>query len=227
MKRKSIFVNLVAIALLSVAMLWGVTLWIGSYTRHGEIVIVPDTRGRTLGEVAAELDALELKYEIVDSLYDKAAVPGTIRKTTPQPGARVKPGRILFVSVYAMSPRKLVLPLVENVSKRQAIAQMQAMGFEHVELRTVQGEYNDLCLGVEDAMGNRLLAGTMISKDARLVLLISGQVRDSLNVGILIDSLSGGYEPDNYGTASGGTTIPTTRTTAEPEEPTEDPNSWW
>lgn len=200
---------------LLVVLVWG----LGSYTHHGEEVAIPEIRGKSMHDAAQVLSDAGLSYEIVDSIYDKAARPGSVREALPEVGSKVKPGRIIFLTIYASSPRKLSLPLVENMSSRQAMLLLRALGFEQVDVRIVSGEYRDLCLGITDAAGKAIAPGTPLAKDTRLVMLVSGVVRDSLTMDDLIDTSDHTeWRPDDTSRSKPDSTQ---------QDPSNEPERWW
>lgn len=158
------------------------------YTHHGEEIEIPELRGKTVEQVAQELDALDLRYEVIDSIYVAEAIPNTIHESSPEGGHKVKPGRIVFLVTYAFAPRQLPLPHVAHMSARQAVATLRGMGFDQLELRIVSGEFRDLCLGVHSADGKPLEAGTKLAPNTKLVVLISGTIIDTLHTEELIDT---------------------------------------
>ncbi len=226
MKKDSIIVHL-GLMLLAGIMLFVLLTWIlSAYTRHGEEVIIPEIRGKHLTEAIDMLDREDIDYEVVDSIYDAEAMPGAVKESVPSPGARVKPGRTIYLITYAASPRPVVLPYVENMSARQARALLAAMGFDAVTIRIVAGEYRDLCVGVTDLKGRPLQAGTQLSKGTPLVLLISGQVQDTIRVEDLIESTEGEWLGEEQGATRPADS--TRRREPKPQAQTgSEPEEWW
>lgn len=228
MKKNSILLHLLLMALVTFGLGIGVVFGLSSYTKHGEQVTVPELRGKTLPEVVTALANIGLEYEVVDSIYEEHAKAGSIREVTPSAGSKVKPGRIIFLSTYAYSPRPLTLPFVTNMSARQALAMLRAAGFENITTKQVPGEYRDLCMGVTDTNGKAFPSDARLNKNTPLVLQISGLILDSLNTSELIDTLSGTvWNPDAYTTEEPiytptRPTQPDTTTTQQDE-----PETWW
>lgn len=212
--------GVVLVGFLSVV--WGLSF----YTNHDTVVQIPELRGKSLSQVAELLDAAELRYEVVDSVYDKSATPGTVIEVYPAVGQSVKPHRIIFLKVYGSEPPRVSAPYVKDMSARQAYALLQGMGFESVSQRAVPGEYMGLCQGLALASGQLIEPGTLITKDTPLVLLVVGAVQlDSLSLDDLlgrdpeqsVDSL--GQRPDSLRRGQ--------RNTPEPEHPDDNPENWW
>ena len=74
----------VLLALLAVFIISYITLsFIDKYTRHGEAEVVPDLKGRYTEEADILLAAQGLRYEVIDSTYDRTQPFGVIVEQTP------------------------------------------------------------------------------------------------------------------------------------------------
>ena len=83
-----------------------------------------------------------------------------------------KEGRIVFVTVNALTSQMATIPEVEDLSFRQAYAILRARGFEKIEIEYVPGDFKDLALGVE-LHGRVLQKGEHVPLTAPLVLKVS------------------------------------------------------
>ena len=79
----------------------------------------------------------------------------------------MKEGRIVFVTINALTSQMAVIPEVEDLSFRQAYALLRARGFSSVEIEYVPGDYKDLAMGVE-LNGRTLLKGEHVPLTAHL-----------------------------------------------------------
>lgn len=220
---KSIKLNLFIMGGIALVSLFLISWGLGVYTKHGEHVRIPELRGKQLDEAVRLLSAVELRCEVVDSVYDKSATPGSIIDVFPLPGKEVKPGRIIFLKIYAKEPPRISMPHVKDMSSRQAYALLRGMGFEYITQKVVTGEYIGLCQGVTRSNGVMIQAGELIYKDTPLVLLVTEHIRtDSIDLNELLesDSLSGrGGLLDSTDAAK--------RPRREHTNPEDDPESWW
>ncbi|MDL2322801.1 PASTA domain-containing protein [Bacteroidales bacterium OttesenSCG-928-A17] len=146
--------------------------WLDKYTRHGESVEIPDIKGLTIESAEPFFQAKNLHYQIIDSVFNRDAAPGTVVETVPPIGTRVKEGRTIYVTLNSFSSQLLVVPEVKDYSQRQAIAVLKSVGFENVQTKIVPGAYRDLVLGLE-RQGVPLEAGERIPIAAPLTLLVS------------------------------------------------------
>lgn len=222
MFRKSILLNLLAILCVGLSgfflLVWGLDY----YTRHDVTVTIPELRGKHLGRAIAMLDDVGLRYEVVDSVYDKRATPGTVLEAYPSSGEVVKPQRIIFLKIYATSPPKLAVPYVKDMSARQAFALLRALGFEYISQKIVAGEYKGLCQGISLDGGSVLKAGDLINKDTPLVLLVTGDV---LSDSIRIDDLL--LEGEGEEALSTDSTSHQAEPRPKAPKPDNEPENWW
>ena len=185
--RDSWLFHLMLMVLISIGFIALLIFGLDLYTQHGESIVVPDLRGKSLEEARVLLRQADLDYEIHDSTYSKTAVPGTIRDIVPAPGSHVKAGRILFISINGFSPRKQTIPNYKDQSARQILALLRGLGFESVEQRVVPGGYIGSVVGLQTADGRSVEAGSQLPIDTRLFLLVSGQIADTLGIDRLIE----------------------------------------
>jgi beta-lactam-binding protein with PASTA domain len=170
--KNPIIINLFLMAVVSVALLFGVLSWLDSYTRHNEAVVVPNVVGVTVPKAAEFFTSKGLRYSVVDSVFSKAVAPGAIVDLKPSAGSKVKEGRIVFITVNALLAQTAILPDVQDLSFRQAYALLKASGFTKIEVVYRKGAYDDLSVGVENN-GHMLSPGSNVPLTAPLELLVS------------------------------------------------------
>lgn len=164
--------NLLLAVVVACALVFGTLKWLDSYTRHNEAVVVPDVKGLRMDEAAGFFDNSHLRYSVIDSVFSREVKPGAIVELVPMAGSKVKEGRIVFVTVNALTSQMATIPDVEDLSFRQAYAILRARGFEKIEIEHVPGEYKDLALAVE-LHGRVLRKGEHVPFAAPLVLKVS------------------------------------------------------
>jgi len=172
--------NLSLAVLIIILLFFGLKWWLNIYTRHGQSVVVPDVKGLSVEEASAFFDNSHLKYEVVDSVYNKDTKPGIIVETIPTEGTKVKKDRTIDITINAVSSRTSIIPDVKDQSLRQAIATLNAVGFKDVQSKYVPAAYKDLVLGLECG-GRSVNAGERLPLDSKLVLLVSDGGQDEAN----------------------------------------------
>ncbi|MDE5901188.1 MAG: PASTA domain-containing protein [Muribaculaceae bacterium] len=163
-KRHLIITNLLIMAGVTIALLAGAMWWLDIHTGHGKVQEVPDVTGLPLADAVSSLKQRNLNAEVVDSLHADGIPRGAIVDQTPKPGDKVKPGRDIYLTVNAYTPRKISIPDLTGASLRQARTTLASLGFTNVTTRMVPSDYKDLVLAVK-AMGVTLHSGTMLPPD--------------------------------------------------------------
>ncbi|MCC8171738.1 MAG: PASTA domain-containing protein [Parabacteroides sp.] len=181
-----VVINLLLAVVITIAVVIGVLSWLDHYTRHNQAVVVPDVKGLTVDEAVPFFESNGLRYNVIDSVFSKDVSPGSIVELVPSAGSKVKDGRIIFITVNALTSQMAALPEVEDLSFRQAYALLKAAGFTSIEIVYRSGEYKDLALGVQ-TNGRPLMPGEHVSLSAPLELLVSSGNGDS--AGTAADSL--------------------------------------
>lgn len=171
-------ITLVLAVIVTIAAIYGTLKWLDTYTRHNEAVVIPDVKGLKLNEAAPFFENVNLRYNVIDSVFSKDVPPGSIVELIPPVGSKVKEGRIVFVTINAMTSQMATIPDVEDLSSRQAYALLKSRGFSTVEIEYVSGRYKDLAINVE-TRGRKLQKGERVSLSAPLVLKVSKGSDDS------------------------------------------------
>lgn len=150
---------------------WICMAWLGSWTRHGEVTVVPAVKSLSYEEAQTRLADAGLKVELLDSVYETTTAPGVVLNQNPREGATVKPGRTVYVTVNAFSPRMVVIPSLADNSVRQARTTLNGLGITNISERRVPSEFQDLVLGVI-YKGTRLSPGARVPVTANITLEI-------------------------------------------------------
>ena len=180
--------NLVALILVAILLVSAVLIGLKRYTQHGEAVEVPDVKGLTIETAEPFFTAKNLSFAVVDSVFNKGAIPGSIFETTPPVGSMVKKGRIIYLKTVAFLPQLITIPDVKDSSQRQSLAMLQSLGFENIGIKTVPGVYRDLVLGIE-SKGAPMEAGQRVPANTPLSLLVSSGSDDILLLENPVDSV--------------------------------------
>lgn len=170
--KNPLVVNVLLMFAVLILVIFGTLKWLDNYTRHNEVVIVPDVKGLTMEDAVSFFENNGLRYNIIDSVFSKDVAPGTIVELKPNAGSKVKEGRIVFITLNALSSQMEVVPDVEDMSFRQAYALLRARGFESVEIEYVPGDFKDLVIAIE-LRGRVLKSGEKVPLTSHLILKVS------------------------------------------------------
>ncbi len=150
---KAVFVNIVVRNLLLLAgvcilLVFGVLRWLDIYTRHNEAIVVPNVTEMQVAEARRLIEAEGLRCEVVDSINSRKHKAGVIVDQIPQANSKVKQNRIVFLTINASKSHTVVVPDVMDLSQRQAIATLRALGFKVDGIEYKPYKYRDLVIDV-------------------------------------------------------------------------------
>lgn len=159
--------QLVAFVLTIVILFIALNIWLKAYTRHDKALRVPDVCLQSIEEAAISLKNTQLRFEIIDSIRNANQPAGVVLEQRPVAGAKVKENRIIYLTINSQEEKYMVVPNVKDFSQRQAIATLQAVGFNIADVRFAPSEYRDLVIDVQHnsvsvANGSSLPVGTAL-----------------------------------------------------------------
>lgn len=112
----------------------GTILYLDSYTNHGQKIEVPNLIGKRADQARVVLEELDLKLELLDSVYKPDLPAGTILAQDPSPTSRsdvfVKEGRIIRVQVSKRT-RLIEMPSLIDKSQRFAESVLKNRGLKY------------------------------------------------------------------------------------------------
>lgn len=171
LKSKTFLLNLGAAVLLTLVLLIVVQAAVRVYTDHGESFAIPDFQNMDLEEVNRLTAEKNLRFEITDSIYTENAAPGTVIDQFPVPGFSVKEGRTVFLTICARNPEQIAVPILTDISLRQAVSIMQGVGLSVGNIEYVHSEYPNLVLE-QKFQGVPVAAGKMIDRGSSIDLVV-------------------------------------------------------
>ena len=156
---------------LGIAILWISIKFLNNYTHHGEVIVVPDLANMNLQAIEKKMLECKLRYQVIDSSYDKLMPIGMVIKQDPEKNSLVKQNRIIYLTINSSHPPLVSMPNVVDASLRQAVAMLESYG-----LKAGKREYkSDPCVNcvLEQIMkGKKIEAGSLIPKGSRIDLVL-------------------------------------------------------
>jgi beta-lactam-binding protein with PASTA domain len=147
---KTFWANVVLALLVLGGVLWGLNYTLHEYTRHGETIKIPDLTGLALPETEERLGDLGLTYQVIDSSeYAPTHPRGSVINQYPDPGALVKSGRELDLTINPFKPRQIALANLRDKTKRRALYDLKSKGFQVGELQYVPYLGKDVVVDVK------------------------------------------------------------------------------
>ena len=171
--KSRLFFKHVGLALLALVLLfWVIFKWLGCYTEHGETISVPDFSSVKVNELEQFVADKEVRFEIIDSIYDTERPKGVVIRQDPEPGDKIKRNRIVYLYVTAVLPPAIEMPKLKDRSLRQASAMLESYGLKmdpEIEWKP------DQCVNcVLDQLykGKPIAPGTQIEKGSVIRLVV-------------------------------------------------------
>ncbi len=186
-RRYAIPLNILYIICAAVAFGWICMLFLDYWTFHGQERVVPDARNQSAAVAMNNVRSAGLKAVITDSIFDSYAAPGTVVEQTPIPGAKIKKGGSVYLTIVSYTPKMVTVPDFYNVSMRQAKSMFEGLGLPEVQIETVPSEYEGLVLGAR-YNGVALSPGARIPLAARVTLQVGSGLEMLEETGAPIDS---------------------------------------
>ena len=164
---RPILKNVGIAVLLTIVLIWFTLFMLTLYTNKGEIFPTPNLKGLTVKQVESLINDRNFRYKIEDSVYRKNFIPGTVIFQNPSAGHKIKPNRLIYVTLASIAPEQVEVPKVTDVSIRQAKELLESKGFALGDLVFHPSEFDDLVLeqnhdGQAVAPGSRLPNGSAI-----------------------------------------------------------------
>ena len=111
--------------------------YLDSYTKHGEVIAVPNLIGIHVNDVEDSLQEKDLRFVIRDSVYSDDYPMGMVVRQDPKPNSEnfpnfVKPNRRIYLTIVkTMAEYKMIPDLLTNVtSKSIGKAKLEMQGFK-------------------------------------------------------------------------------------------------
>ncbi|MEM1260252.1 MAG: PASTA domain-containing protein [Bacteroidota bacterium] len=130
--RSRTFLIQLGLAILAVIVICFLTLgWLKSTTNHGEFVEVPDFSKMSVMEMRETAENASLRYEVLDSTNYNPDYPRfSILEQNPPAGTKVKENRKIYFTVNPSGYKKVTIPNIIQVTRRNARSMLRAVGLD-------------------------------------------------------------------------------------------------
>ena len=157
--------------LLTIVLIWFTMVMLSFYTNKGENFPTPDLKGLTFAQVEALANKKDLRFVIEDTVYRKDIQPGTVVIQNPLAGHKIKPNRVIYITLASAMPEQVEVPKLTDVSMRQATELLESKGFAlgNIELRP--SEFNDLVLD-QKYKGQTIQPGSRLDNGSTIDLVV-------------------------------------------------------
>jgi len=130
LKSKSFLIQ-IAIAIIGfVILFFGLKFWLNITTNHDQKIQVPNLRRLTIKEAERKLKELNLDFKVLDSAsYNPDYPKKSVIEQSPEDGDFVKEKRKIYLTLNPSKYRDVTIPDLNGRTKRQAVSELQAIGF--------------------------------------------------------------------------------------------------
>ena len=185
LKEKKFYINLLIIVLLIIALVWLTFRLLNRYTRHDEVFSMPDFTGQDYQQVKREHSS-DFNFILIDSVYPKGQLPGSIYQQDPLPGSKIKKGRNVYAIIVAVMPEKTTMPNVKGISLREAIGRLESSGLDVDHLEYVNYSYKNNVID-QYYQGSPISEGEELVKGSEITLRVGiGDDKSNVKVPNLI-----------------------------------------
>jgi len=155
-----------------------ITFWLNSTTKHGEAIKVPDFNGVKITDLDKFVEDKNVRYLVIDSIYDVKAPAGTVVKQEPEPNAEVKENRIIFLYVTSILPPSMEMPKLIDRSLRQATSMITSYGLKlNPTVKFVPDQCAN-CVLDQLVKGKHIEPGEVIEKGTVITLVVGKGLSD-------------------------------------------------
>tara|TARA_B110000263_G_C15295808_1_gene505567 strand:+ start:1445 stop:2224 length:780 start_codon:yes stop_codon:yes gene_type:complete len=152
------------------AMLLCFFLWlkyIDFYTLHDEYIVLPDFYGVHINDLDSVCQELDLRYVIIDSVFNKKVEKGTILEQDPIVGTKVKENRRVYFTINALKNKIVTFPYITDLSLRQAVRKLENLSLVVGNLEYKPDLARNVVLsqkvnGIKIKAGQELFVGTAV-----------------------------------------------------------------
>lgn len=129
LKQKMFYISILIALLVLVAIYFGAGLFLQVYTQHGKSITVPSLEKMSVSEASAlaRSNGLEVKVTDTSYVFTDEFRKGDVISQYPKSGLKVKPGRVIRLSINAPEAKMVKMPLLLGLSRRDAVAKLRTL----------------------------------------------------------------------------------------------------
>jgi len=154
-------ISLSVIILLTVGIFFGFFASLGWITRHGESIAVPSVTGQSTDAASQKITAAGLQPVVLDSVYYDSLPALSVVSQTPNGGARVKDGRIVYITINRAIAPTVDMPDLTGYSLSSASLLLKSFGLK-------LGKYSYTASTVRDAVVKQQIGDSAIAAGSKV-----------------------------------------------------------
>lgn len=170
-KSKTFFKHFLIALVSLVLVLWLLFKLLGVYTHHGETAEVPDFKGKSIADLDDFVADKNVRYLIIDSIYDPEEKAGIVIKQDPEPKSLVKHNRMIYLYVTSTQAPQISMPKLVDRSTRQAVFMIESYGLKVGKIEEISGDCKG-CVLKQFFEGKEIAPGSSIKKGSKIDLAV-------------------------------------------------------
>ena len=169
--RSRTFLIQIGLAILASVLLCILVLrWLKNTTNHGEFVEVPNFSKMSVMEMREAAERSELRYEVLDSTNYNPDYPRfSILEQNPPAGTKVKRNRKIYFTVNPSGYKKVTIPKIIQVTRRNATSMLRAVGLDVERITYIDELGKDMVYQIKHK-GKYVKPGDKLPKTSKLEL---------------------------------------------------------
>ena len=122
--------NIFFIAVFLVFSIVALLIFLNVFTRNNQSIEVPNLIGKSVIEFDRKFSEINLKYMIIDTAnFNPNYNIGSVLDQQPSAGAKVKEGRMVYLTLNSSDFKEVKLPEITGLTLRQARNVIESLGF--------------------------------------------------------------------------------------------------
>ena len=192
--KSKLFYKHLAVAIITLMLaVWCIVKFLDIYTHHSETAQVPNFKGKLLSELDNFIEGKNVRYTIIDSIYDPTEKSGIVVKQDPEEKTLVKHNRIIYLYVTSTQAPQIAMPKLVDRSERQAVFMIESYGLKVGSIKEISGDCKG-CVLKQFFNGKEIEIGVAIKKGSKIDLFI-GKRESDYDV-LSSDSTANDEQPD-------------------------------
>ena len=164
---KSFYKNLSFSITTVIVIILSILLVLRFYTRHDDLIELPDFSGMDIQETDSILSEKSLRYIVIDSVFNTELAPHSIIDQDPIAGSFVKEDRRIYLTIVAKRKKQVMMPRLVDLSLRRAVSKLKALELSVGNLTFVPDMAKNAVLkqtidGKEVESGTQVFVGTQV-----------------------------------------------------------------
>ncbi|WP_437372927.1 PASTA domain-containing protein [Maribacter litoralis] len=171
LKSKTFLIQLGLALLILIIIIFLVLGYLKSTTNHGEFVEVPDFSKKSVMEMRKSIEQAGLRYEVLDSANYNPDYPRfSIIEQNPAAGSKVKENRKVYFTVNPSGYKKVTVPQIIQVTKRNASSMLKAVGLDVQRVTYIDELGKDMVYRIK-FKGKDIKPGDKLPKTSKIELI--------------------------------------------------------